>query len=532
MVTFWLAKRPACLVGPTYADYERRRNVWFAITLTAFLAHNFWFFILGSAFILAYTARRDPNKLAMFLFLLFVVPPISVQIGGFGFIEQLFTINFTRVLSLVILFPAFLFLRKEPDIERVVRPAALVNLLPGLPYGRRPLDALKFGRMIPDMLIVAYLLLQFVLQLQVDTLTNSLRYGVLYGFTDTFLPYYVASRSIKNLAGFRDALTSFIVAALVLSVIGCFEAFRHWLVYKPLNEALKVPWGMGDFLMRGEALRAQASTGHAIILGYVIAIAIGMFLSFRNLYSRRIIWWLGMGVLLVGIVAPISRGPWIGAAAILLIFVSTGPRPMYGFVKLGLVGLIVLPILMMTPAWDQVVSLMPFVGNVEEANVTYRQRLFQVSLQVIMENPWFGSVNYFDAPAMQQLIQGEGIIDIVNTYLGIALLSGFVGLGIFTLFFVTVLLGLIKGMREEKDKTSEEYVLGRSLVATLVGILIMIATCSNIAAIPIIYWTMAGLGVAYVRMLVIAKIPKLEDDLEEVDVDDQGAFTAGARSSV
>ncbi|MGH8743449.1 MAG: hypothetical protein ACREUY_04140, partial [Burkholderiales bacterium] len=177
-VVFSFAKAPACAVASTTGDFERRQNLWFVITLVAFLAHNFWIYIIVAAALLLFAAPREPNKLAMFFFLMFAAPAFSEQIAGLGIIKHLFAINYIRLLALTVLFPAFLSLRKQPDTER-------------------------FGRSIPDMLIAGHIILNFILQLTVDTFTNTLRNSVFYAFIDIFLPYYVASRSLKNLLEFR-----------------------------------------------------------------------------------------------------------------------------------------------------------------------------------------------------------------------------------------------------------------------------------------------------------------------------------------
>ena len=482
-VVFAFAKAPACTLASTTGDFERRRNLWFGITLAAFLAHNFWIYTLVAAALLLFAVAREPNKLAMFFFLLFAVPPISAQITGLGIINYFFTIDYIRLLTLMVLFPAFLSLRTQPDIER-------------------------FGRSIPDKLIAGYIILNFLLMLTASTFTNTLRHGVFYAFIDIFLPYYVASRALKNLQGFRDALMGFVVAALVLSAIGAFEFARHWLLYSPLQDALGTRWGYAHYLDRGESLRAQGTTGQPIPLGYVMAVATGFILYLRKSVPNPMAWVLGLVLLSVGLIAPLSRGPWVGAAAMLLVFVATGPSPGSRFAKLGLLGVIILPALLASPAGEKIVDYLPFVGTVEEGNVTYRQRLAEISIQVITQNPFFGAFDFIYSPAMQELKQGQGIIDIVNTYLGVGLGSGLVGLSLFSAFFIAVAVGIFKAMRNLADKNHELHLLGQVLFSTLIGILVIIFTVSSISVIPVIYWSVAGLGVAYARMLALAKAPE------------------------
>ena len=125
------------------------------------------------------------NKLALYFFVLLAVPAIDAEIPGFGLVEHFFAIDYLRLLALAVLLPAWLALRIRPDAE-------------------------PFGRSRADKLLLAYLVLQFVLQLPHATLTETLRKGAFYAFIDVFLPYYVASRAARDLAALREALMAFV----------------------------------------------------------------------------------------------------------------------------------------------------------------------------------------------------------------------------------------------------------------------------------------------------------------------------------
>lgn len=474
---FIFARNPACVTAMRPEDFRRRRNLWFAMTLTAFLAHDFWIYIVVAATVLIFTVPREPNKFALFFFLLFAVPAIPAQIPGLGIVEHLFSIDYLRLLSLTVLLPTFLRLRNQPDVT-------------------------PFGRLLPDKLLLAYLALNFFLPLSGATFTNTLRHGVFYAFIDIFLPYYVASRSLKKLEDFRDALMAFVLAAFLLAIAGVFEHLRHWQLYSAVNDALGARW-YEIYLLRGDGggLRAQGSTGQPIPFGYVMAVAIGFFLYLKKAVHSSAAWYAGLCLLLVGLVVSLSRGPWVGAAAMFLLFVATGPAPLLNLSKLGLLGIVALPPLLISPAGDKIINLMPFVGTVDALTVTYRQRLFEVSIEVIKQNLFFGNFNYMSLPAMQQLIQGQGIIDMVNTYVGIALASGIVGLALFSGFFIAIAAGIARCMHRLADLKDERHILGRALLSVLLGILIIIATASSAYIVPIIYWSVAGLGVGYARTM-------------------------------
>jgi O-antigen ligase len=473
--TFTLARPLACAAAMSDADFVRRRNVWFGVTLAAFLAHGFWLFIAFSAALLLLSVWGERNTLALYYFVLFAAPAISAPIPGFGMMEHFFAIEYLRLLALVILLPACLSLLGRPQAE-------------------------PFGRPLADKVLVAYLVLQFLVQLPHTTFTETLRVRAFYAFTDVLLPYYVASRWPRDLAAFREALMAFVAAALVLAAVAVFEFGKRWLLYTPLEDALGVSWGLLNYLERGESLlRAQASTGHPIILGYVLAVAGGFLLYLWRLLpgAARA---CAAALLAAGLVAAMSRGPWVGAAVIVLAFVATGEHAAERLAKLGFAALCLLPFLMVSPAGKVVLDYLPFVGTVEAENVLYRERLFQVSLQVVLDHPFFGAFDFMQLPVMQQLIQGEGIIDIVNSYLQVALASGFVGLGLFCGFFVAVALSVFKAMLAAGERGGERYVLGQALLATLLGILVIIGTTSSMDLIPLIYWSVAGLGIAYARL--------------------------------
>jgi len=482
---FAFAKAPACGGGMAAADFDRRRNAWVAITLAAFLAHSFWLFIIAASAVLALAAAREHNKLALFFFLLFAVPPLSAEIPGFGGIKHLFAVHHIRLLALVVLLPAFLSLRRQQDVER-------------------------FGSTLPDKLLIAYLLLNLLLMFAVSTFTNTLRHGVFYAFIDVFLPYYVASRGVKDLKAFRDVALAFVLGALLLAVVGIFEVGKYWLLYSTLDDSLGVP-RTSFYLEREGLLRAEGSTGQPIPFGYVMAVALGLCLYLRPFFKNAMTWLAGCTLLLLGLVASLSRGPWVGAAVIGLAFVACGRSAAMRFSTLGLLAIVGAPVLIISPMGEHVLDYLPFVGTVGESNVTYRKRLLEAAIQVLMQNPVFGAFDYVHSPAIQDLRQGQGIIDIVNSYVGVALGSGLIGLVLYAGFFITILIGILRGMSQIPNKAQECYVVGQTLLATLLGILVIIFTVSSISVIPTIYWSVAGLGVAFYRKLARSKVHSLHN---------------------
>lgn len=479
-VVLTFAKAPACAVASTAGDFARRRNLWIGLTLILFFAHNYWIYIVLAGALLLFVQAREPNKMAMYFFVLLAVPAIPAKVPALGIVNFLFDMHYIRLLALVVLFPAFLSLRKQPGVE-------------------------PFGRLLPDKLIACYLILIALLTVEHVPFTVTLRQAVFYPFVDVFLPYYVASRGLKSVADFRDALMAFVVAALILSLTLAFESARGWLLYHAVDDALGAHWGFGQYQNRGTNLRALGTTGHGIAAGYVIAVAMGLFLYLRKLapspMARNLAWLL----LTVGLIAPVSRGPWVGAAAMLLVFIATGPAPVRGFAKLGLLCVIVVPLLLVSPMGGRIIDHLPWVGTVEEVSVVARERIGEVSIQVMLQNPVFGRFDFLDNPAMQALRGSDGLIDLFSSFVTVGLSSGLVGLSLFVGALLAVALSIYKSVRSLADRNDDRYVLGRALIATYLGILVIIGTVSLIEIIQAILWSVAGVGVAYARMLAHGK---------------------------
>ena len=471
---FAFARYPASAITEV-ENFTRRRNLWLGLTLAVFLAHNFWIYVIIAILLLLYSNRRESNPPALFFSILLVLPMAIVQIPGMGMINYIFDLSHARILSLFILLPAFFTLLWQ-------------------------VDTAAFGRTGPDKLLAAYLLLTSILLLREDNITNTMR-QIFYLFIDVFLPYFVISRSLKNLQSFRDALLSLVLAIIVLAPLAVFESVKHWLLYSSLTEALGLEEGMTTYLGRDGLLRAITTAGQPIALGYLMAVGMGLYLFLQSAIKQKFVRRLGMVLLIVGLIAPVSRGPWVGAAVLIVVFIATGPYVVRRLMSLALAAILALPLIAMLPGGERVINLLPFIGTTEKGGIDYRERLITNSMIVIQRNPWFGSDDFLNTPEMEVMRQGEGIIDIVNTYISIALKAGLVGLGLFIGFFVMTLWGICRAMRSIPDKDSEEYLLGRALLATLLAILTIITTVSSITIIPIGYWSVAGLGVAYAQMV-------------------------------
>lgn len=477
IVVFSYAKAPLTERCIPETSYSLRKKLWIGITAAVFLTHNFWIFAATVAALLIYAKKRDPNTIGLTFSVLFTAPLFSGEIPGLGIINYFFDLNYFRLISLILLIPASLQLRKERD-------------------------TLQFGATSPDKLLIGYIALALIMQLSVDTFTSTAR-SAFYMTLDIVLPYYVASRATRTLPVFKDTLASFVTATMILAGIGFFEFSKGWLLYSNIPGALGLDWGLGSYLLRGDNLRALASTGQAIVLGYVLSVSLGFYLYIKRQISSNIWILSGYALIIAGLIAPLSRGPWVGALVTVIAFVMTGKKAASQIMRITLPLLAAFCISLLTPFGAKILDHLPFIGSVDADNVIYRERLFTNSITVISRNPLFGSFDFMSTPEMQELkfTYDGGIIDLVNSYIAIALSGGLVALGLFVGFFVSIWIRLLQSIRIAAKIDNNVELLGRSLLATLTGILVTIYTVSSISFIPIVYWFVAGLCAAYIQLI-------------------------------
>ena len=241
------------------------------------------------------------------------------------------------------------------------------------------------------------------------------------------------------------------------------------------SEAAGEPIPTLRFILQGR-FGTRASFGRPLhSLGHLLAVAFGFWLYLRSHVESRI-HRIGVTLLLWGgLFGAFSRGGWLGALAVYFTYIAAGPRAASRFVKGTSLAIAVAGLIAVSPIGDQILEMIPTFGKPADI---YRHRLAERGWELVFAHPFFG--NQFPWPEMEDLRQGEGIIDMVNTYLGVALSYGFIGLFCFLSF---ILLGMTRAYvraRELSHSDSDLALLGASLIACIVGTLIMIDSNSFI----------------------------------------------------
>jgi O-antigen ligase len=468
---FYITER---IAGPLIPrrEFVMWRRIWFAVTIAAFLLSYYFVFAAILIAICIYAHGVRVASVGLYFLLLLAAPMVSVTIGGFAGITTLLDLNNSRVLSAVLLLP---FLFKQSGFSRGLRGASAV----------------------PDRLIICYVLLLTVIEFRRSDVTGVARTAISLTL-DVLIPYFVFSRAVTGMVEFRRVFLAFVVAVVPLSLISVFEIAKGWRLYGAIFQE----WGSGagaGYSSRNGLLRAGATAQGPIAFGFVSMVAIGCTLAMPQTIQSRRYARFALAILIGGLAATLSKGPWIGAAVLVLVYGATGSGAAANLSKLGVIGAAAVVGLLLTPVGQQLIEFLP--GSAGDAgSVEYRQRLITASIRLIQHNPLFGSADVAGAPEMQQMMTGQQIIDIVNSYLSVALNYGLVGFGLFLGFFAAVLVGLWQVLKLRSVQGVPFGAYARASMATLIAILLTIGTVSSVDFIAYIYWSFAGLCVALIRI--------------------------------
>lgn len=460
------------------ATLARWRNLYLAVTAVAFLVSNYWLMLAAMAFTVIALGASEKFKPALYLLLVFAVPAASKTVPGFGGINNFLDLYPYNILAIVTLFPFLL----------------------------RPNEAGGSGRgNMADAFFIAYALLMIALAFRDASFTHGIRRSTGF-FLTAIAQYLVFSRIRWTVERIRLATAALVIPLMAFAAIAAAEVVLGWHFYATAAQN----WNVSALLRYAERagyLRAYGSVFGPIAFGLFLAVGLALAPALiAGVNKQKRLAFLSIPALAAGLLTTFSRGPWIGGALAIGVYVATTRRAMANLVRLAGAGALALVVLAFTPFGRAVLEMLPFIGEAESGTIDYRQRLFEIGWRVAMQNPWFGAEGYMESAAMQQLIQGQGIIDIVNTYLRITLDSGLVGLTLYLGAVISSLLAALLAIGPARKLGSELESYCQAYFAALLAMTIILATTANtIAQIKEVSWVLCGICVGLARAVALEK---------------------------
>jgi len=327
-----------------------------------------------------------------------------------------------------------------------------------------------------DIPVILVLLLELAQARDPDS-TEMLRQFLPVFFTIA-LPYYFLSRSLNTEEDVRRFVLAIALGGFVLALVATVEARTHWLVYKQVESYL----GIGNAntnayqQMRGGMLRAPGSFSESTSLGaFLTAATLAMF-ALRTSFASKRKWYIAVGIMFVGLIAPNSRNALMGLAIGLLLLDVYRRKWGPFFMKVGAAGGLYLVLLTTAQFWPYARNLIGKGEDTQSSN-EYRLLLLRRGMEEIHKHPMLGTTLKKAMDNLQDIQQGQHIIDLVNGYITYGLTLGYMGMA--GLFFVFASLAL--AMMSARRKLLANPVLHdlAALTFAVAGCMILIAAFTS-----------------------------------------------------
>jgi len=260
------------------------------------------------------------------------------------------------------------------------------------------------------------------------TITNVLRV-VMENLIAFVLPYLLIRNALRDAISIRNAFLFVTAAGLCLSAVAIFESVRVWPIYQAYGQQFGT-MSLANVKMRGGMLRAGGPLMNPPLSGAILALCFVTAFAARDLFRTAMGHRIVLAVLVGGLFAMQTRAAWLGA-----VFGTVGVVVSRRGIR-GIIGY--LPVLMIAGGGlyaaalvsPRVAGLVGFSADAQGSS-QYRDQLTDLGVEIVKQHPLIGQAPAIVQIQMSSLRQGEGIVDFVNGYLGIALFSGLIGLGLF-----------------------------------------------------------------------------------------------------
>ena len=461
-------------------DKEKRPLViriallWLGATAVAFLLPNP---LLGLALIGVLLVLLGPGaaveRICLYIASMAVLPDYYDAQIPFPGLNYLIALDYAKLATLILLGPVFVssMFSKPPAHLRAV-----------------------------DRYLLFFVLLTGVMSIRDLPFTSMMRSTVDHILL-VFVPYIAISRGLKTLDDVDLAVKSAFVSVVMLAVIGAISTVFSWNYYGQLAETISHKI-YSDF--RNGFLRVYA-TVNGMILGFLMGVGIACVLYVRAERRLPILYAGGLIALFAAVTFVTgARGGWMAAIVIsglFALFLKSG-RFMR---KAALAGMA----LSLAAGFMLVFKESDIISD-QYGTFAYRAELLRTSIEQIAARPLFGQVDFRDSPRFAHLIQGEGIVDVVNGYLQVVLTYGLISFALFLAVQVLTLRGGLKTIAlfdnvEHTEDTKRMRRLAILLTAVHIGFLALIMTVSAMSLSWNYCYMIVALSVAMTRLAAAAQ---------------------------
>ncbi|MBR9805489.1 O-antigen ligase family protein, partial [bacterium] len=352
----------------------------------------------------------------------------------------------------------------------------LITLLPlYMQYGKRKQKRPWSG---VDYAVFWFFIYTAVMSLRELPFTSMLREFV-DQFILLFLPYFVLTRYLDTADAFRECVRNILYFAIILSAVGIFSTLTKWDFYRMYDYTQL-------YEFRNGLLRISL-TIHTASLATMMSLGLAVVEYLRIAHLKGFSHSAPMGTFRV----------WFLRFLFFFIAFATGNRG-------GLLQFLMVPMIFYGMLWlsKEVRRIIIVVGVLlvflgigalqtldwsqfdEHGTFEYRYNIILAAIVQFFEHPIFGKMYYLEDGNFDHMVQGLGIIDIVNWYVQVVLEFGLVGLILFLMMYLGSTMSLYKSVENVDPDDSLRY-LSVLMLAVFIPYMIVIGTTSNVSVLPL-----------------------------------------------
>jgi hypothetical protein len=464
-----------------------------------YLNAAFWFLVgaVPAAYYLPRISEFQARRVALFFLVVGAGGLLIRSVEVFFLFFGIAVLGFAGTKKLGILYPAFLFAVPSGVSYRIPFPGLnyLVDLNPNVLLSLVAIPAILAGReKTPRNSIGTIILIWSTVECVLiargtnQTATNILRYASI-SLLENYVPFLLVAKYISHSAAFRACIHYFGVAALLIAAIGIWFKLRGWDIYTAI-----VGRGGGGMMSRGGVLRSGV-TVPAVLYGYLAILGGAVLLAYRKLQAKRSLLLVWVGISIAALFFSTSRG------AIFALIIWSGSFYVYTRENRAQRNTLYIMTAIASFFIISASAALDFSAIDPYGTFAYRQLLIEVSLVQFFEHPLFGQVDYIETERFDVLLQGQGIVDIVNSFIAVGLMFGLAGLVPFVLLFILPIQMVLKTSRTIPEDALGEGLnarqIGHGLAATITGYAALLMTVSMVSYIQTLIFIFAAFAVAY-----------------------------------
>jgi hypothetical protein len=242
------------------------------------------------------------------------------------------------------------------------------------------------------------------------------------------MPYALFRTTLKSTDDYRAAIACFGVASLFLAIFAIYEARMSADIFDVITKHL-TGYYIRTVDIRGGLMRASATMGGPLALACFMTVGILALACSRDFFRNAAGYYTCLVVATLGLLATQSRGSLI-AVLVSAVVLSLALR------KWGIAAAAAVVAGAAWPTLQVLANVSPAVASFMNGGAAvhqgkyydYRNLLLERGLEVAANHPLTGMRLTQVLDALADITQGEGIVDLVNVYLVILLISGIVGL--------------------------------------------------------------------------------------------------------